>query len=656
MMIHIAWRSISHIKEYRMPLDGVTAKCLARELNEQLAGSRVDRIYQPERTDVLLLLFGDQGGRRLIISANPSAPRIHLTRENLENPKTPPMFCMLLRKHLVGARLLEVSTPGYERIFWLRFDTVNDMGDHQEKKLVAEIMGRHSNIILLSPEDKIYDAISHVDESINRVREIMPARSYVFPPDQGKTTPPALLERLLAGQPLFSQETALLPIDQALLGTVQGFSPQLCQEVLGQAGLDPRLKPVSLTSGQDELLRQSLLPMLREIYEGHCAPALYRDLAEHGNPGNPADFHVLVLHGPWIRQPAASLSDAMDEYYQAKTHLNAFLQKRRGLSRLVANRLDHARKKLAVHESERQTGESFVQFRQYADLILSNLHQAVPGQANLLATDYNQPGLPVVEVPLQGKLTLSQNAQRYFKFYDKAKSKFENAQRLVKEDHQEIDYLESIEKALATSEDLDDLRAARQELQAAGYLVDGQPGDDSPEGQEARRDHARQQANPGRKVSRPARKGSPAASLGPRRYVSSDGMTMLSGRNNLQNDLLTLKMAQKSDIWLHAQKIPGTHVIIQANRQPVPMQTILEAAAIAAWFSRASSAMPGGPAGLSGSGGSGGSGGLKIPVDYCPASHVRKPPGARPGMVIYEHYQTVLVTPQDPRVLAQSSL
>ena len=221
-----------------MPLDGVSSRCLAAELNQLLAGARVDRIYQPDRADILFVLRGDSKNHRLLVSANPSAPRLHLSDEDRENPGTPPMFCMLLRKHLLGARLTAVETPGYERIFIFHFSVIDELGDTVGKRLVAEIMGRHSNIILLNEEGRIHDAIVHVDESVSRVREIMPARVYQLPPDQQKTAPPDLLTRSGPDLPWRAPALANKTVDKALLASIQGFSPQLCQEVVLRAGLE----------------------------------------------------------------------------------------------------------------------------------------------------------------------------------------------------------------------------------------------------------------------------------------------------------------------------------------------------------------------------------------------------------------------------------
>jgi predicted ribosome quality control (RQC) complex YloA/Tae2 family protein len=622
-----------------MPLDGVCVKCLADELSIQLANARVDRISQPDRLDIILLLHREKGNFRLLLSANPAAPRIHLTMESRENPNEAPMFCMLLRKHLIGARLVDAVSPDFERMIRLRFDAVNELGDHVEKSLMIEMMGKHSNIILLNREDKIHDAIVHVDASISRVREILPARPYVQPPGQNKLTPQAALSLLKENSPLFSADSRLLSLDKALLQTLQGFSPQLCQEILLLADCESSLRPMQLDDSQMARLRFALARLLETVVQGRFSPTLF---FSRESETLPLDFHALCLHGYPVAKSAASLSQAMDCFYLEKIRQNTLLQKKQHLARLIGRQLDHVRKKKAIHELAAKEGSAYAQHRLMGDLILSNLHTALPEQSFLSAIDYNQPDLPAVIIPLQTNLTASQNAQRYYKLYSKAKAKYGYGQRLAAEDTKDIAYLESVQCALEAAFEQDDLFAIRQEIQAAGFGDDSRssgPGPDQDRYLPKRRSNGKQS----RKLQKgPAR----SSSLTFRRYASSDGMTILAGRNNLQNDQLTLKTAQKGDIWLHVQKMPGTHVIVQANHLPVPERTLLEAAAIAAWFSRASLALPAD---------SSGSSGLKVAVDYCPASHVRKPAGARPGMVIYENYQTVLVTPQAPRVPEESS-
>ncbi len=635
-----------------MPLDGITAKCLAAELNTRLAEARLDRIYQPDRFDIVLLFR--QGGEnlRLLLSANPATPRLHLTAESRENPSEPPMFCMLLRKFLAGARLIEITTPGYERIFQLRFSSVNELGDRLEKRLIVEIMGRHSNIILLNHEGRIHDAILHIDQSISRVREVMPARAYVLPPAQHKLTPQAALDCLDNGQVWLSPAVESLNLEKAFLETLQGFSPQLCRDLASRAGLDPRLKPSQLDASQHTALDNALRSLMQTILRENFAPSTFYD---DPKAQIPIDFHALPLQAYAWQKPAASVSAAMELFYLERSRQNTLRQKKQSLEKIIGNQLEHAHKKLLIHENDRRDGENREQYRLFGELILANMSIA-PSETTLPAVNYYEENQPIVLIPLQANLSLPQNAQRYFKLYAKAKTRFENGSRFAVEDRQDIDWLESLSNALAMVSTSDDITALRQEIAAAGLISDGKTRrQKAAELAAAVREASRQQ--PGKPGSRNKRqvkgahgrgeksKGAPRQeALPPRQYTSSDGLQILVGRNNLQNDQLTLKTAQNDDIWLHVQKMPGTHVIIRANRQAVPEQTLLEAAQIAAWFSKAAATTAEYKDLTVGAGSL-----LKVAVDYCPVSHVRKPAGARPGKVIYDRYQTLLVALKEPQ-------
>jgi predicted ribosome quality control (RQC) complex YloA/Tae2 family protein len=635
-----------------MPLDGITAKCLAVELNKRLADARLDRIHQPDRSDIILQFRRGSENVRMIISANPAAPRLHLTSESRENPSEPPMFCMLLRKHLAGARLIDISTPGYERIFQFRFSTVNEIGDRLEKILVAEIMGRHSNIILLNHENRIHDAIFHIDQSISRVREIMPARQYQLPPVQNKISPEHFLDYLADGRNWLSQASGVLNLEKALLETLQGFSPQLCRELAYQAGIDPRIKISQLTDGMRAALTTATHRLINNILEGRFMPTAFFDSAEAKIP---VDFHALPLQDyPWQKN-TITVSRAMDLFYLERNRQNSLNQKKHSLAKAISNQLDHVQKKLQIHEADLLASENREQYRLFGELILANMNLEKPNMSELSAIDYYHESQPVIQIPLESSLSLARNAQHYFKLYNKAKIRFETSQRLAEEDRQDIAWLESLSNALAMAQEPDDITAIREEISSTGLNQEKQnagrhsasqtktkPAELQPgkPGNRNRRLYQGTQASRKKNVKGQAKK----TALPPRQYVSSDGLQILVGRNNLQNDQLTLKTAQKDDLWLHVQKMPGTHVIIRTNHQPVPEGTLLEAAEVAAWFSKAAASLPQYRENMISSGPL-----QKVAVDYCPVSHVRKPAGARPGMVIYDRYQTLLVSPREPK-------
>lgn len=629
-----------------MPLDGITAKALAAELSRSLSQARVDKIFQPERCDIVLSLRGKDESFRLLLSANPSSPRLHLITENRKNPPQPPMFCMLLRKHLIGARLLELHTPQYERIFILRFQTINELGDKLEKRLIVELMGRHSNIILVNEQDRIHDSILHVDDSISRVREVMPARPYAFPPAQGKLLPRDILAHIDRGEDFWGPSAVRLPLEKALLSRLQGFSPQLCHELAFRAALDGRCKVDALSEAEQGRLRRVLLDLMQKITAEAFRPTTFYERPEATIP---LDFHALDLQSFAYRRSENSICAAMERYYLQRMIENTFRQKKNHLQRLIQQQVKHVQKKLQIHEKDQAEGKKRDRYRRHGELILAHVHKIREGDKHLIATDFYDEDQKDVKIPLDPSRSGPQNAQRYFKRYDKAKTRAETGARLAREDRKELQYLETLRRALENAAELDDLAALSQEMRQAGLSrkniirqekeLQENAGPDLSGGQKPGKRGKGKRA-PGPKKKARAKNEKP---LPPRKYLSSDGLPIWVGRNNLQNDQLTLKTAQKDDLWLHVQKMPGTHVIVRCGKQEVPEQTLLEAAQTAAWFSRAS-----------GDGQPEAGSGHKVPVDYCPVRHVKKPAGSKPGMVIYEGYQTVQVTPQDPSILLKS--
>ena len=649
-----------------MPLDGISAKCLATELNNQLKDARVDRIYQPDRTDILILFRAGRENLRLALSANPAAPRIHLTTEARENPSEPPMFCMLLRKHLLGARVLSVETPGYERIFIIRFTTQNELGDTLEKKLVVEIMGRHSNIILLNQDNRIHDAILHIDQSISRLREIMPARTYDLPQNQSKPAPDQVLQNIQNGLPYIAPESLNKTVDKALLESIQGFSPQLCQAVATLAGIDPRARYSQLTTPEQAALNLQLQRMLETILAQDYHPTtFYLDARDT----IPFDFHALILPNLAHPRPEASLSAAMDRFYLERNRQNRLAQQKQSLQKRVETELENAARKLQLHQDELTEGEKRDFYRTCGELLAAQQHLIQDGLSFVDVQNYYDPELGLIRIDLQPALSPSQNVQRFFKLYQKARGKFETNTRLVQEDLADLEWLGSLKIAVQQASDESDIQAIREEIAATGLSAAERRQKAQDHGSESNpekklkpgsqlRDFA--PGKPGSKARRQAKAKQPSGAKGkaksnaknppplpPRSYLSSDGFLIQAGRNNLQNDRLTLRTAQKDDLWFHAQKIPGTHVIIRCGKRPVPERTLEEAAQIAAWFSQAAASLQ--------QSGQRDTDAHKVAVDYCPVSQVKKIAGAKPGLVQYDHYQTLLVRPRDPQQFLQST-
>lgn len=622
-----------------MPLDGITARYLAEELHTQLNGSRVDRVYQEIPTDVMLSLRNQGKNYKLVLSIRPESPRIHITMRSSANPAVPPMFCMLLRKHLLGARLVSVQCDDWERVFRLEFQNANEMGDETHKTLIVEIMGRHSNIILVSENGTILDAANHVDHAMSRVREVLPARRYTPPPSQDKVDPWSVLEILHAGDPAFSERLSTARnVELALLDMIRGFSPPLCREICHLADIDGKRHASTLSTVETRRVATQTTMLLERILTGPAIPTLFRLSPDTQNW---TDFHAFPLESCGFRVPLPTLSDAMDTYYTHHITKNRLEQRRRALAQAVSTRLDRVLRKAEAHRADIKSCEGLQDMRRDGELILANMYALKDGIPGFEAIDYANEGQPLW-ITLDSSRTLSQNAQRLFKAYTKRKSRLEASTRFLAQDMEQSAYLASLLTAIENAQEDGDLEAlstewsgftASEDLRESG--ASGDKANQKPRGKKGTGKGSKKK--PG--TREPARQ--PAGS-DPRRYRSSDGFDILVGRNNIQNDRLTFKTADRDDIWLHVQKEPGTHVIIRAGRREVPERTLLEAAQIAAWFSRPGKKEAQHP--LQGDG-------AMVSVDYCPVSHVKKMSGARPGMVLYENHRSVRVRPQDPSAL-----
>lgn len=628
-----------------MSLDGISSGFLARELRHALKGQRVDRIYQPDRYGLTFIFRGSRGGQRLYMTANPSAPRLHLSEQRLENPGQAPNFCMMLRKYLIGAELLDIEVPPYERIFKFKFETRDELGDPDFKTIVIEVMGRHSNIMLLNRQDIIHDAIRHVDAEVSSVREVMPARKYILPPGQDKKTPDRILEEAAANDGIVPDfvagEVKSAPLEKAVLNTVLGFSPLAATAVVEEAGLDPRMHLDQLDDAGVRHLSAALTNLCDRIVAGLDQPTLYyRD-----GDDMPIDFHAMEFRHMPRREHVASLSAAMDIYYRQRTARRKIAQLRHTLEQDIAKRRKHVLKKMQFHQNDRAEGQKAERYKLYGELLTGQLYAVEPKSDKAEIINYYDPEQKTIEIPLKPELSPSENADRYFRRYRKAVTKQERSEQFLKQDRAELDWLASLQTALDKAEEPEDYDALQAELRATEDRHEHH-GDDEPT-----RHDIQNRLNPGKpgKKSRRAEQqyrrkkhGKKAKvrkeeSLPPRTYHPREGYIVWAGRNNLQNDRLTLRKARKSDWWFHAQGIPGTHVIVRTadgrEETELPEDLIAFAAQTAAWFSAANT--PSHP-------------GAKITVDYCQIRYVRKPKGAKPGHVIYDNFQSVTVTAKKP--------
>ncbi len=575
-----------------MPFDAVFLDAAVQELRTQAVSCRVDKVQQPERDTVIVHLRGTSGGGKLLLTASPNHPRIQMTQLSMENPAQPPMFCMLLRKHLTGARLLSVTQPKLERLVDLAFDCTDEMGEQTQKHLILEIMGRNSNLILTDADGRIMDCLRRVDFELSASRQILPGLFYRLPPAQEKLNgfeqSEAQLDALLqsvSGQKQF---------DRWLLDIFGGFSPLLCRELTWQIFGDVDIDIDTLSAQQRLDAAKALYLKLQELETGEKTPVLLI------KDGRPWDFTCVPVrqYGNFVeQQPETSFSLLLDRFYGERDRQDSLRQKTQTLRKLLTNLTSRTARKLELQKKELADSQDRETLRRRGDIVTANLYAIRRGQTLLRAVDFYDPDMKETEIRLDPALSPQQNAAKLYKDYQKAK----NAEKVLTEQIEkgsiELDYLGSVLDALSRAESERDVTAIRQELQEGGYI---------------------------RQTERKKQMKLPAAK--PMVFRSSQGFTIYVGRNNQQNDRLTCKEAAKNDIWLHTQKIHGSHVIIETGGAAVPDETVTEAMILAAYYSQARD-------------------GQNIPVDYTAVKNVKKPAGSKPGMVIYDHYATGYVTP-----------
>ena len=570
-----------------MPFDAIFLTAVIREL-QPLLGSRVDKIQQPSRDTVLLHL---RGRGKLLLSANVNRPRIHLTEASFENPAQPPMFCMLLRKHLTGGRLQEIQQPPAERSVSLIFDCTDEMGIPCRKSLILELMGRNSNLILTGAEGRILDCLRRVDFEMSEQRQVLPGLFYRDPPRQDKRIPQETDEAEIAV--LLSAAEPGRRLDQWLLGTFAGISPLIARELCFRftGATDTPLAGLSLPALAAFLAAQfasmdSFTPVLL-LRGGVPAEFSYREILQYG------DFMEETRCG--------SFSQLLDRFYTQTDRAERMRQKSQTLRKTVTTLHERVLRKLELQRRERDSTLNREQLRRMGDIVTANLHAIARGQALLRAENFYEADAPLIEIPLKPELSPQQNAAKFYKEYAKAKTAEKILTQQLAQGEAEAEYLAAVLDELSRAESEADLAEIRQELEAGGYLRPA--------------DRKKQPKLPPSK---------------PMEFVSGDGYHIFVGRNNRQNDQLSMKTARKDDLWLHIQKFHGTHVIIACAGVRPPDRTVTEAAMLAAFYSQAKN-------------------GQNVPVDVTQVRNLRKPSGAKPGMVVYDRYQTVIVTP-DPEL------
>lgn len=577
-----------------MAFDASAVRCLVNELREKLINGRIDKIHQPEKDEITLNIRTLTESNKLVISASSAHPRAHLTGVSKKNPITAPLFCMLLRKHIGGGKITAIEQAGFERIIKISIESYDELGDLTTKYLIAEIMGRHSNIILTDSNMKIIDCIKHIDFTISSVRELLPGLQYVSPPPQSKTD---LIDiRETVGIDFSSPvQTA----DKAVLSAVAGISPLTAREIVYSAFGRTDIRCAELTdNGRNKILYETVR-LAKTVRENNFSPCIIVNTSS----GKLMDFSVTPVkqyEGMADIHVFSSVSELLDTFYKTRDMHERMRQKSADLVKLLTNNIERISKKLVILNKTLENSRDKEKHKIYGDLLTANLHNITQGQAEIEAENYYEGG--TVKIALSPTLTPSQNAQRYYKKYNKAKTAEVEAQKQIENASYDLEYLESTLTAVQNADTEADLNAVRAELIAEGYLA--------------------------RKVSPKRQK---QAISKPMHFISCDGFDIYTGKSNSQNDYITTRLANSSDLWFHTKGIHGSHTIIKLGiNKDVPKTTITEAAQIAAYYSKARESS-------------------QVPVDFTQIKNVKKPNGAKPGMVIYDSYNTIYVTPKEPK-------
>ena len=566
-----------------MAFDAFYLSAVLKELSA-LTEPRVEKIHQPARDTVILHLRHREGRCKLLFAMNPTAPRLHLTTASPENPPEPPMFCMLLRKHLSGGRLMGVSQPPMERCAVFTFECMDEMGDLVQRKLIAELMGRTCNLYLLSPEGRIIDCLRRVGLDESAKRQALPGLYYQDPEPVTKKNPLELTAECYVN--LFSQPGADL-LAQRLMDELGGLSPLVCREAALYAcgDVDARLE-----NGDIPAISEEIAEFFKKNLEN---PTPYY----YAQNGIPKQFAFCPIHQYGGCTRAESFSGLLDMFYTVRDRNDAMRQKSQSVRKTVQNLCTRLTRKLAIQEKELEATFDRERLRQLGDILTANIHKIVKGQTLVRVEDFYDEEMKEIEIPLSPILSPQQNAAKFYKDYTRMKNAEKELTRQIQLGEGELEYLKSVLEELNRADSDQALEEIKQELQAGDYL---------------RADSGKKRVKTGK--------------LPPLRFESTDGFAIYVGRNNRQNEELTFKSARKDDIWLHASKVHGSHVIIACAGQNVPDDTITQAAQLAAHYAETT-------------------GGQNIPVDVTPVRQVKKIPNGKPGMVIYHTYKTVIVNP-----------
>lgn len=577
-----------------MAFDGIVTRSVVHELKEKLLSGRINKIYQTEKDELILNIYSNRNNYQLLISASSNNPRFHLTTSVKDNPQNPPMFCMLLRKHLTSGRILDIRQYENDRVVFIDISSLDELGNDNTLTLAIEIMGRHSNIILFNKDtNRIIDSIVRVTEDISRVRQVLPGLNYTLPPIQDKLS---IFD--IDYKTFYNTITSTdIELYKFFYTSFLGLSPLIGKEIVFISNLKNKTKTIDLEEEDIKSLFNNLMYLSDIIRDNNYSPVYYTD-----SNNSIVSFYCIELKSKdnFNKFNLDSISDVIDYSFTKKDRDNRIQQKSNHIKKIVENNLERSINKLDKQKEEYIESKNRDIYKIYADLIAANYHNIVGNEESVILDNFYDENMAKIEIPLNKKLSAPQNANKYYKQF----SKLKNAEILLKKQipitKNEIDYLESLLVSINNCEDVKDLEIIESELVDEGYI----------------------------KKNLKNNKKKAIIKSDPLHFKSSDGYDIYVGKNNKQNDELTLKFANKDDLWLHVQNIPGSHVIIRkATGDDIPQNTIVEAASLAAYYSKARNSK-------------------NINVDYTEKKHVNKAKGAKPGMVFYNEFNTVSVNPK----------
>ncbi len=578
-----------------MALDGAFLSAVKNEL-DFLIGGRIDKIHQPSREEVVMAFRSHGTNCKLLFSANANSARVHITKMGVENPKTPPMFCMLLRKHLGNGKLLDIRQDGLERILYFDFEAMNELGDMVTVTLAMEIMGRCSNLVIINSDNKIIDSIKRVDSEMSRERMVLPGMTYTFPPRDNR------LDFRTADAMQIHAALDNIPdgnLAKCLIKIFEGLSPVVAREWVSYASRGMDLNKSDMTDDVFDRLVFYIKKSADELINKNCTFTVIKE-----KDGAFKDFSFMPINqygSLMVTKNVDTACETLDYFYSERDNVSRMKQRSNDLYKMLISSTDRISRRLQAQKEELKVSAERDKLKLFGDLISANMYNIQKGMDNITVQNFYDENYADITIPLDIRLNPSQNMQKYYGEYRKADTAEKILTKQIAQGEEELAYIDSVYDALTRTNSEDEVNELRLELAEQGYIRSS-------------------------KLS----KSKPPKSRPPLEFVSPDGMRILVGRNNKQNDMLTCKLAEKTDIWLHTKDITGSHVIIQTNGNPEPSdETVLYAARLAAFHSKAKNSS-------------------QVPVDYVQVKFVKKPSGSKPGMVIFTNNRTCYVTPLNP--------